>query len=72
MGNFITGEDGADLPPLNPKEVRREPTIPMPTNDEEMLIFMEKAQLDDQPTEFLIQLAERMKAKRLGMEKQEA
>lgn len=40
----------------------------MPTNDEEMLIFMERAQLDDQPTEFLIQLAERMKAKRLAME----
>ncbi len=69
MGNFITGEGGADVPALKPLPTRMEPTIPMPTNDEEMLIFMEKAQLDDQPTEFLIQLAERMKAKRLAMEK---
>lgn len=69
MGNFIRGEGGADIPPLKQMTMRKEPTIPMPTNDEEMLIFMEKASLEEQPTEFLIQLADRMKAKRLGMEK---
>ena len=50
MGNFIRGEGGAELPPLKPMQTRKEPTVPMPTNDEEMLIFMEKASLEEQPT----------------------
>ena len=38
--------------------------IDIPESEEEILKFLEKAQLEDQPTEILVQLAEKLKDRR--------